>query len=846
MPSTFGPGLAVDPVTLAPVPNALIRVMDTEGTIEYATQDIRGTTQPVFTDHRGQYPQFQIAESVPVALLVSPPYVQRIVSLETFQRALEGADRAEAAIWSKGALNDRVLSTVTTPGTYWQSTAALATVERGYPRNGMTLVLRVEQAASDAVLQEALHFDSTGYRGTWRRTAYTDGRVTEWKSPVGTPEALGTRDLVTITAPGPYYQSVAENSTVARGYPKAGMLGVLDVKAAASALVTQTYTHYDSTGVKGVWQRTVYADGRVTEWMPPAGTPSPLGTRDLATVTTPGPYYQSVAANATLERGYPRAEMLGALEVYAAASSIVTQVYTHYDSSGVKGVWRRTVYSDGRATDWVAPVGVPTSLGTRDLSSVLVPGPYYQSLPANATVARGYPRDGMTCTLDVRQAASALVTQELTHYDSTGVRGTYRRTVYADGRATEWTQTAGTGPGTGSQPAPVVPSASPKQSSRRGPVILRFDDGFNGLVHAAEYMAQYGLIGYHGACSALTPHDSIRALHTTYGWEIGNHVAGHESEGTSTFLARVDEGSRVIADLVGEYPMTFTYPRGHRSPEGDREMALRFNQVQLTSEPHTSAVSLAEPSFFSGWTVVDGLADAETQGRAFERMKRYVVGSTSQGLVPTVAFHEVAQPGEAPTSSGTVSWELFTSWIDWLASQGFETILPRMLRPAQVVVDPGFNAHPVATFATGAYPWSASSLAIWSRSTTHQYSGLGCIRSASSSPVTGTVSQGLALEPGRTYRVHVLANVSPTAGAVEVELRPRLMDGRYVGATIPLVTINASTGGFKDHTMTFTMPPGTQNASLFIKAVGLSGSAVVDHVSIMRADFHDPLDPTKP
>lgn len=668
------------------------------------------------------------------------------------------ADRVEAAMWPRGPLLDSNLNAVTTPGTYWQSTSALATLERGYPRAGMTLVLRVEQAATAVFTQEAVHYDSTGVRGVWRRSVYTDGRVTEWKAPAGTPEALGTRDLGTVIAPGPYYQSASSNATVERGYPKAGMLGALDVKAAASSIVTQTYTHYDSTGVRGVWHRTVYADGRTT--------------------------------------------------------------------------------------DWAAPAGTPASLGVRDLATVIVPGPYYQSLTSNATIARGYPRDGMTGTLDVKAAASSLVTQELTHYDSGGVKGTYRRTVYADGRATEWTQTAGTG--TGSQPAPVVPSASPKQSSRRGPVILRFDDGLNGLEHAAEYMGQYGLVGYHAACSALTPHDSIRALHTTHGWEIGNHVAGHESEGSATFLARVDEGSRVIADLVGEYPTTFTYPRGHRSPEGDREMALRFNQIQLTSEPHTSAVNLAEPSCFSGWTVVDGLADAETQGRAFERMKRYVVGSTSQGLVPTIAFHEVAKPGQTPTSSGTVSWELFTSWIDWLASEGFETILPRMLRPAQLVVDPGFNAYPVATFATGAYPWAASSLAIWSRSTTHQYSGLGCLRSASSTPVTGTVSQGLALEPGREYRVHVLANVAPTAGAVEVELRPRLMDGRYVGATIPLVRIDTATSGFTDRTITFTMPAGTQNASLFIRAVGLAGTAVVDHVSIMRADLHDPLDPTKP
>ena len=106
MPSTFGPGLAVDPVTLAPVPNALIRVMDTEGNVEYTTQDLQGTTQPVLTDHRGQYPQFQVPESVPAALLVSPPYMQRIASLEALQRALESADRAEAAAASAAAIRD--------------------------------------------------------------------------------------------------------------------------------------------------------------------------------------------------------------------------------------------------------------------------------------------------------------------------------------------------------------------------------------------------------------------------------------------------------------------------------------------------------------------------------------------------------------------------------------------------------------------------------------------------------------------------------------------------------------------------------------------------------------------
>ena len=98
MPSTFGPGLAVDPVTLAPVPNTLIRVMDTENNVEYTPQDLQGNTHLVFTDHRGQYPQFQIPESVPAALLVSPPYMQRIASLEVLQRASQVSELVDDLI----------------------------------------------------------------------------------------------------------------------------------------------------------------------------------------------------------------------------------------------------------------------------------------------------------------------------------------------------------------------------------------------------------------------------------------------------------------------------------------------------------------------------------------------------------------------------------------------------------------------------------------------------------------------------------------------------------------------------------------------------------------------------
>ena len=48
-------------------------------------------------------------------------------------------------------------------------------------------------------------------------------------------------------------------------------------------------------------------------------------------------------------------------------------------------------------------------------------------------------------------------------------------------------------------------------------------------------------------------------------------------------------------------------------------------------------VPLDFPTVEEARKAVDGLADAETHERAFERMKRYTVGSTTQGLVPTLA-----------------------------------------------------------------------------------------------------------------------------------------------------------------------------------------------------------------
>ena len=683
-------------------------------------------------------------------------------------------------------------------------------------------------------------------RGNFYSTEQIDALLIEKADRV--PKALVDTNLNTLLDTGSYWQSTSSYATVERGYPRNGMLGVLEVRKAAGSISTQEYTHYDSTGVQGVYHRTVYSDGKFTPWSAAPGLPKALGTMDLNALMSPGTYYQSFAGNSTVERGYPRAGVLGYLNVFKTSESIVAQEFTQYDSTGVKGVYRRTVYASGQITAWAASSETIQPLGQTNLDGLTSPGSYFQSTASLATLERGYPKAGMLAVLKVYQAASTIVTQEITHYDSTGVQGVYYRTVYSDGKVTNWTQIKG---GSETSPAPtppvtVIPAAATKVSPRRGSIMIRFDDDFAGLTHAAEYMAQFGFSAYLAATPKVNYPLDIQTLYTQYGWEIGNHTADHITINDSKFLTSVDEGSRMIKELTGEYPVTFTYPKGYRNPTMDREIAMRFNYIQLISEPNTSAINASEPVTFMGWTVIDGLATPEVRARSTDKLKRYVVGSTSQNLIPTLAFHEVAKPGQTPTSSGMVPWDWFTEIIDWLASRGIETMLPRMSRPAQIVVDHGFNAYDVRSFSDGYFPWATSSANIWSRSITGQYSGHGCLKLSSNSAVTGTVSQGLALEPGRTYRIHALINTQLTSGTVGVELRPRLMDGRYVGQTIPLITADSLSSGYKDYSAEFQMPSGSQNASIFVTANSAIGNALVDHVSIMRADFHDPLNPNTP
>lgn len=382
-------------------------------------------------------------------------------------------------------------------------------------------------------------------------------------------------------------------------------------------------------------------------------------------------------------------------------------------------------------------------------------------------------------------------------------------------------------------------------------VQFRFDDSYENIyTYVFPYMINKGMPFYVAACPGIVGHDFIagrvgtveqlKEMHDA-GCEIGNHVSDHATISDPLFLEKVDGASELLVGAGIPYPETFTYPTGVRNAASDKEMFYRFAQAQLTSEPNTSAVAYDAPVFHQGWTVIDGTGTPERRAEQIERVKRYVSGSIANGLTPTLAFHNVLPPGEVPAIATQIGWEDFTAVVDWCYENGYGAILPRDLKRFNVLVDPGFNVYPVLGFSESAYPWAAAaSSGVWERSTVGKYSGVACIRVSTSTAVTGTVSQGVALIPGKTYRVKMLANVSDvSSGSVSLTVRFRRMYGDTVGVEETVFEITSTTQGFELLEGQITVPSGVSNASVFIRASGFTGTAVVDNVSIVDSDLQD-------
>lgn len=185
-----------------------------------------------------------------------------------------------------------------------------------------------------------------------------------------------------------------------------------------------------------------------------------LGTADLDTIQTAGVYGQATAANATLARHYPVANMAGTLEVQVVAAGAVTQRMIFQSGSGTtaarsiyirrlnNAVWdswktvptqrvNQPVGQPGvEVFTWddvngaerqvgLVRIGIPNGV---DLNTVQAAGTYTLD-PSYATLALNYPAASMAGVLEVLMQSTPAVVQRITAQSGSGSpgRGIYIR-----------------------------------------------------------------------------------------------------------------------------------------------------------------------------------------------------------------------------------------------------------------------------------------------------------------------------------------------------------------------------------------------------------------------------------
>ena len=390
---------------------------------------------------------------------------------------------------------------------------------------------------------------------------------------------------------------------------------------------------------------------------------------------------------------------------------------------------------------------------------------------------------------------------------------------------------------------PVTPTVSGGASNLQ--VELRFDDGYtSNLTNAAPVMARHGfrgviypgthptawLGGSHGGHPIMNA-AQLLSIHRTFGWEIGSHTRDHSDANNGDPNIWIENARQACQDLVDiglPWPSAFAYPNGGRNVVTDRAVYRLHDTCGLTGHPSLTPIRKGEPAFFTGWATINGVTGTAAD---IERAKTYVLESTRRGEIPVLGFHGITDG--APDAGYHLSKADFSGLMDWLAAQGFSTILPSERTPHNMLKDPGFETRPFG------YPWVAGNG--WTRTRSTAAGHTGFMGADLASGGTGELYQNTSVMPGQSLRVRVRFGArTVSGGTLAVVATPQGPTGAAVGSSVTIGT--ASTGASEsDVTGLITIPSGASVLKVAVVPSSFTGIARVVHAALYRSDLYDPL-----
>lgn len=370
------------------------------------------------------------------------------------------------------------------------------------------------------------------------------------------------------------------------------------------------------------------------------------------------------------------------------------------------------------------------------------------------------------------------------------------------------------------------------------------------LEDLAPYLAQRNFRALLSVDPELyTPDGGVRELNPTvlyrltdhYGWEAGVYAGALANESAMEFGHRIDDLLRSLVANSIEYPTTVTQPVIYADSAKSNELRWRFQHLlrpgaaeRIRTARYDRVGELSQ--MLLPRSVVDKDLDAHV-----ERIKHFMQSSAQQGEVGVVNFSFTQEQNKSSTEEyiGAVK-----RVIDYAFKSGLPVGVPRMLAPANIVVDPGFNRFPIQGWGTKlAYPWGHSpDEGGWVRTTEGVGTGIAALYLGRHERGRVAVSQSVPLKAGQKYRVTALVKIAQIDGKFLIQLRDFAPDNI---SAVPLVTpieVTTATNEYVQFEGQFVAENLPQTAVLDIAAEGTDFEVWVDNVSVV--ELTSAIDPT--